>query len=113
MLTVNLIHTCFSFLLLAWMVPAVGLPVELPSDKIQSTTIEVVTVDGNLVVLVKTKDLTILARSLTIEGTGGPSRVTASPQITTPPTLTSIERITTSPQGIEIRNYDMSMTSGY
>ncbi len=88
------INTCFGFLLLACVVPLTGIAVEEPNVNSQTTTIEGITVDGNLVVVLRTNDLRILARPLTIEGINGP--------------LT----ITTSPQGIQMQNTNMSVTGG-
>lgn len=74
------INTCLSFVVLTCVFSLVGFAVDGASESIQSTTIEAITVDGNLVVSVKTKDVRITARSLTIDGIGGTQTITASPE---------------------------------
>ena len=90
----NQISACFAFLLLAWIVPLIGIADERKSGSIQSTTIEDVTIDGNVVVSIQTGSIKIIAKAVTIEVLGR--------------SLT----ITTSPQGLEIRSSGMSITGG-
>ena len=76
----NQINASVSFLLLAWIVPMVGIADDHASEHIQSTTIEAVTVDGNVAISIETGDVRIVARSLTIEGPSGALKLTASPK---------------------------------
>jgi hypothetical protein len=73
-------HISLCLLLLAWIVPTLGIADDLTSKTNHLTTIEAVTIDGLIFVSIKTGSTKVVARSLTLEGTLGPLTITATPQ---------------------------------
>jgi hypothetical protein len=90
---VNQAHISLCFLLLAWIVPTLGIADDRTSKTNHLTTIEAVTIDGAIFVSIKTERTKVVARSLTLEGTLGPLTITATPQ------------------GLEMKNGRMTLTT--